>query len=335
MLMDKSAKMLGVLTLAQQAGGHLDPELTADQDRGHFHFPQFDPEQAEQMKQDLEWLAETDYLDKVFFDRLTLCPACSSHQVNVREICASCKSAHLSAQPLLHHFRCGFVAPADVFPRDGQGRICPKCHGRLADLGTDHDIPGENFVCHACNMSFQVPEAEGLCLACNTRTPAAELLHQDIYSYRLNSRGLAALNNGRLFDSEEALLMEGGGWPIYRHPVFMFLLEDEKVRALRYGTSFSLVMLRMQSDDEDDMENLVFRMADSLRSSDKIGRYDDQHLMILLPETDSVAAGIWLKRFVAREAGPARKVRYARVLELNLGDELPPQLKSGMEGLAA
>lgn len=332
MLMDNSAKLMGLLTLVQQAGGHLEPELMADQNRGPFHFPQLDPEQADQMRQDLDWLAETDYLDKVFFDRLTLCPACSSHQVNVREICSSCKSPHLSEQPLLHHFRCGYVAPADAFPRDGQGRTCPKCHGRLADLGTDHDMPGENFVCHSCHTSFQLPETEGLCLSCNTRTPAAQLLHQDIYSYRLNSRGLAALNNGRLFDSEETLLMEAGGRPVYRRHVFMFLLEDEKVRALRYGTAFGLVMLRLTSDDEDEVENLVFRMADNLRSSDKIGRYDDRHLMVLLPETDSASAGLWLKRFVARTEGG---VMQAGVVELNLGDELPPQIKYGVERLAS
>jgi hypothetical protein len=330
--MDNSAKLMGLLALVQQAGGHLEPEVMADQARGHFHFPQLDPEQADQMKQDLEWLAETDYLDKVFFDRLTLCPSCSSHQVNVREICTSCKSSHLSSQPLLHHFRCGYVGTIDNFPRDGQGRQCPKCHGRLADLGTDHDMPGENFVCHACHSSFQMPETEGLCLSCGTRTPAAELLHQDIYSYRLNSRGLAALNNGRLFDTEETLLMEGAGRPIYRRHVFLFLLEDEKVRALRYGSGFGLIMLRMPSDDEDDMESLAFSMADSLRSSDKIGRYDERHLMVLLPETDSPSAAIWLKRFLAR---PESKDLRAVVVELNLGEDLPPQLKSGVERVAS
>lgn len=327
MLMDNSAKLMAVLKQVQQAGGHLEPELKAEHVRGHCHFPDLEQEAAEQMMHDLDWLAETDYLDKVFFDRLTLCPACNSHHVNVREACPSCKSSHLSAVPLLHHFRCGFVAPVDAFPRDARGRTCPKCHGHLSDLGTDHDIPGENFVCHACHTSFQVPEVEGLCLDCMTRTPGDKLLHQDIYSYRLNSLGLAALNNGRLFETEEQLMMEEGGRPIYRRHVFLFLLEDEKIRALRYGNSFGLIMLRLEAGSEEETERLVFQMAGSLRSCDKIGRFDEHHLMILLPETASDSAGIWLKRFFASEARQASGIPLrAVVVNLNLADDIGQQL---------
>ena len=311
-----------VLQQVQQYGGHLLPQWQVGHAQGYTHFPQFETDVAEQMMQDLEYLASADYLDKQFFDRLSVCPSCGSHHVNVREACSTCKSPHISPVSLLHHFRCGYVGPADAFVHDGKGRICPKCHGRLEDLGTDHDVPGENFTCHSCHASFQVPEVEGLCMACQTRTPGDQLLHKDIHSYRLNSLGMAALTNGHLFDQEEEQLLEGDGRPIYRRHVFLFLLEDEMRRAKRYGTAFSLIMLRLAPGTDAKTEKLVFHMAASLRSSDKIGRYSEDRLMILLPATDRAGADIWLKRFLAG----AGDTLQAQIVELNLEVDLASQL---------
>jgi len=311
-----------VLQQVQQSGGHLLPQWQVGHAQGYTLFPQFETDVADQMMQDLEYLATSDYLDKQFYDRLSICPSCGSHHINVREACSTCKSPHISPVSLLHHFRCGYVGPADAFAHDGKGRICPKCHGRLEHLGTDHDVPGENFTCHSCHASFQVPDVEGLCMACQTRTPGDQLLHKDIHSYRLNSIGMAALNNGSLFDQEEQLL-EGDGRPIYRKHIFQFLLEDEMRRAKRYGTSFSLIMLHLATDNEEQIEKLVSHLAAGLRNSDKIGRYNENRLMILLPATDRAGADLWLKRFLAR----AGEVLQARVVELNLEDDLSSQLE--------
>jgi hypothetical protein len=320
---NKYTDPMAVLQQVQQSGGHLLPQWQPGHAQGHTHFPQFESGVAEQMMQDLEYLASADYLDKLFFDRLSVCPSCGSHHINVREACSACKSPHISPVSLLHHFRCGYVGPAEAFAHDGKGRICPKCHGRLEDLGTDHDAPGENFTCHSCHASFQVPEVEGLCMACQTRTPGDQLLHRDIHSFRLNSLGMAALNIGRLFDQDEELLLEGEGQPIYRRHVFMFLLEDEMRRAKRYGTAFSLIMLRLGPGDGARTEKLVLHMAASLRNSDKIGRYSEERLLILLPATDRAGADIWLQRFLAGAGNDLR----ASVVELDPGRDLASQLE--------
>ena len=325
------SKRFGTLQEVERSGGQLLPQWRIDHSRGYTHFPELDPDVADQMMLDLDSLVDTDYLDKLFFDRLTICPSCGSHHVNVREACSSCKSAHITPLTLLHHFRCGYVAPIDDFPKDAKGRSCPKCHGRLEDLGTDHDAAGENFVCHSCHSSFQVPETEGLCMACQSRTPGDQLLHQDIFSYRLNSLGMAALKNGRLFEREEEQLLEGEGKPIYRRHVFMFLLEDERRRAKRYGTPFGVILLRLGTDNEEEMEKLVFHMAENLRTSDKIGRYNTGHLMVLLPETDGAASGKWLKRFLAgHERKATERTFQAKVIELNLEADLADQLASSV-----
>jgi len=58
---------------------------------------------------DLGILARGDYLDARFFDRVTICTRCSSHHLNLREVCPACGSSHYTEEPLLHHFRCGYV----------------------------------------------------------------------------------------------------------------------------------------------------------------------------------------------------------------------------------
>lgn len=326
------SKRFMTLQEVERSGGQVLPQWRIEQSRGYTHFPQFDSEIAEQMTADLDSLVDTDYLDKAFFDRLTICPSCGSHHVNVREACSSCKSAHITPLSLLHHFRCGYVAPIDEFPKEGKGRTCPKCHGHLEDLGTDHDMAGENFVCHSCHASFQVPETEGLCMACQTRTPGEQLLHQDIFSYRLNSLGMAALKNGRLFERDEEQLLEGDGKPIYRRHVFMFLLEDEKRRAKRYGTPFGLILLRLDASSDEEMEKLVFHMAENLRASDKIGRYNTDHLMVLLPETDGTASGKWLKRFMAScNRVMTGNSPQTKLVELNMEADLAGQLTTSVE----
>ncbi len=293
-------RFLAVLREVQRAGGSLLPRWDAFAPNGYSLFPGFEPEVAEQMVRDLDYLAETDYLDRQFHDRLTICPACNSHQVNVREVCSACKSPNVTAVSLLHHFRCGHVAHVDAFSQDAKGgRRCPKCHGRLQDLGTDHDSPGENFLCHACHASFQVPEVEGVCLACHTRTSAAQLLHLDVYGYRLNSLGMAALRTGRLFERDDELLFEGDDSRIYRRHVFMSLLEDERRRAQRYNIPFAVVMLRLDGTGHQRTNQLVARLAESLRGTDKIGRHDEEHLAILLPGTTKEAAARWVDRMLA------------------------------------
>lgn len=325
-----TARLMAALRHVQHAEGHLQPQWHPGDARGFTYFPGVDADAAGQMAEDLEYLAGTDYLDKVFFDRLTVCPACGSYHVNVREACTACKSPHVSSVTLLHHFRCGYVAPTDAFPRDAHGRTCPKCHGRLEHLGTDHDVPGDNFLCHSCHSSFQVPDVEGLCMSCRTRTPGAKLLQRDIFSFRLNSLGMAALNSGRLFEREDEQLLEGGGLPIYRRHVFMFLLEDEKRRAIRYGTPFSLVLLRFAGAGPVPAEQLVSHIAGNLRDSDKIGRFDAEHLMLLLPATDAAGSDIWLKRFMAGKTGGVDSLA-ARVIRLDLKADLAGQIATGME----
>ena len=86
--------------------------------RGMFH--ETDAELA------VERLAREGYLEQRFVDRFHACKACSSHRLNVREECPTCRSPDLAETALLHHFQCAHLGPDDAF-RAGRHLVCPKC----------------------------------------------------------------------------------------------------------------------------------------------------------------------------------------------------------------
>lgn len=150
----------------------------------------------ERMKEALEELVALGYAQRVFFDRLSLCPNCSSHALNVRETCLSCGSAHLEQFTAFFHFRCGFVGPESAFGLEPDGLRCPKCRRLLKDRGTDHDSPGIFFECRSCSAQFQTPQIGGRCLSCTGRfdQKAMQSVRQrDVFAYRITENGRAAL----------------------------------------------------------------------------------------------------------------------------------------------
>lgn len=294
-------RYIEVLRRSQESGGQMKPVWNPHTERGYVYDAALEHHEHEALWRDLKTLAERDYLEEGFFNRLTRCPSCGSHHLSVREVCPSCHGSNLSSMPLLHHFRCGYVGSIHAFGKDERGRrVCPKCNGVLEHLGTDYDQPGENWSCRGCESSFQVPEVEALCLSCGTTTPGANLVREDVFSYRLSSLGAAALRHGRLFDEEQEQMVEEGT-PIYRRSVFLSLIEDERRRQRRYGIPFGLVMVRPDAEDagDQDVYAMANELAPKLRESDKIGRLDRTHLLLLFPSTDASGIEIAMSRLIS------------------------------------
>jgi hypothetical protein len=150
---------------------------------------------------DLESLADRGYLERIFVERLMICPTCSSHAANVHEACVTCNSSNLTAITTYFHFRCGYIGAEKTFSKEAGGLRCPKCKKFLVDLGTDHDSPGVMFECGNCASTFQQPQMGVRCLSCGATflgTALQELGHLDVFAYRLSQRGDAALAAGRL-----------------------------------------------------------------------------------------------------------------------------------------
>jgi DNA-directed RNA polymerase subunit RPC12/RpoP len=154
--------------------------------------------------EDLETLASAGYLERTFVERLSLCPHCTSHALNVHEVCPQCESSNLTSFKALFHFRCGYVGATDSFKLEPAGFRCPKCNRILADLGTDHDSPGDYFECRACSAKFQTPNVGARCLGCGARFSGDEETgHRDVFVYRLTARGKSAIQENRLVDALE------------------------------------------------------------------------------------------------------------------------------------
>ena len=241
---------------------------------------------------DLDALVDRDLLRRIYVDRVSRCPGCRSHHLNVREICTACHSSHIASVELLHHFRCGYVAPSYEFAPEPGGRRCPKCHGVLRHRGTDHDVPGPHFVCKACSIGFQVPEIGLLCLACGTQTSGNDLekiLYQDVYGFAITSLGLQTLAHGTMLDGARDGEHPEDNSPVLRRSEFVSLLNDERKRREHFHTSFSLLSLSFNplvDELKSGEQAFVAAIQAEISEVDKIGRFGDGHFMVLMPCTN-------------------------------------------------
>jgi hypothetical protein len=258
---------------------------------------------------DLKFLADRDYLDERFFDRVSICPHCASHRLNLREVCPDCRSAHLADEMLLHHYRCGYAGRTSEFVAEAGakgGLACPKCGRPLNHVGTEYDRLDNAFFCLDCGTSFQDPPVEAVCLDCAMRSPAADLLSVDIFGYALTSLGMAAIARARLLEeSSEALFI--ADQRIYRPTVIVELLEQEARRLKHFRTAFSVLLVKAEPRGEDadaggPMPQLLARLRDRLREIDLIGQLTRSIFVIVLPQTAQREAEL-LRRQVLAEAG--------------------------------
>ena len=291
-------RLLVALHRVDEAGGTLQPRWNPALARG-FEYVCDGTAIDDLVATELGWLADRGYLDRVFVDRLGRCPICSSFHLNFREVCPTCQSPNLDSAELLHHFRCGHVAPAGDFAFDGEARRCPKCHGRLRDRGSDHDVPGPHFTCRSCGISFQMPEVGVLCLSCEHRIDAAQLstlVYETVEAYRLTSLGRAALKDARMFRDEAFLGLTEPHLPgVYRQSVLMSFVDDEERRQRRFRAPFAVLLLNANFATDfggasesaqaanTGEQQLVARVREFLNDTDKLGTYEHGSFVVLLP----------------------------------------------------
>jgi ssDNA-binding Zn-finger/Zn-ribbon topoisomerase 1 len=244
---------------------------------------------AEGVERDLQFLTERDYLDARFFDRVSLCPKCQSHHLNVREICPGCRQAHLATEVLLHHFRCGYTGRGSEFASDRRGErgyTCPKCNRQMRHLGTEYDRLGRTSVCRECGLSAEDLPVEAVCLACGTRTLAENLTNIDVFAYTLTSLGRAAIRNDALLERDDQLLFISGP-RVYRRRVMMEFLGQEMKRLDHFKVGFSLLVAEYARPVAADnhREHWLSRLRECLRDIDLIGQLNETLFVAILPQT--------------------------------------------------
>jgi hypothetical protein len=298
-------RRLDLLGRIAEAGGKVTPNANPQAQHGYEHLAPCDGDEG-----DLLLLARRDYLEQRFFDRVSLCPKCGSHHLNVREICPGCRGAHLANEGLLHHFRCGYVGRQSEFATAGDGdgsRVCPKCNRRLHHVGTEYDRLGKVFVCLECGVITENPPVEAACLACGARNLAEDLVSTDVFSYVLTSLGFAAVRRGSLLDTDDELLFVSGA-PVYRSTVILEFLNQEVKRIHHFKNGFSVLLAKCAREATDNRDGALLppwlpRLRQCLREVDLIGQLADAVFVVILPQTDKRAAEVLRQRVLA-EIGP-------------------------------
>jgi hypothetical protein len=282
-----------------KAGGAIAPQANPLAERG-YEYQALDSD----VDRDLQFLAERGYLEARFYDRVSLCPRCSSHHLNIREICPGCRSSHLTGEGLLHHFRCGYVGiPSEFSPRDDGSYVCPKCNRTMYHLGTEYDRLGKAFVCRGCARISDNPPVEAVCLACGQRTPADDLVSAEVFRYVLTSRGADAIHRGSLRNADDDKPASLADAPVYRRAILLEFLNHELKRLEYFRSGFSVLMVEYAAGKFDQRYEWLKRLNGCLREIDRIGQLADSLYVVVLPQTKKSKAEA-LRKSITAQLGP-------------------------------
>jgi hypothetical protein len=140
-------------------------------------------------------LVDRAQLTKRFFDRLHVCPNCSSSRLNVREECVSCRNPHIVEEPIIHHYKCSHQARESAF-RALSHFQCPKCGEALRHIGLDYDKPGILICCNSCHSMSDASDVGFRCMDCQGTYDSNAVPTRDWFSYELSARGAHVLLHG-------------------------------------------------------------------------------------------------------------------------------------------
>lgn len=137
----------------------------------------------------VERLLSKGYIEsKQFVERIHLCPMCQSDQLLFSECCTKCKSSNITAEDMIHHFRCANISPESEYQYDGELR-CPKCRHFLRHIGIDYDRPSKVQVCNNCGETQLHSEMKVTCAVCGHVTQPHLLTPYDIQEWTFTTKG--------------------------------------------------------------------------------------------------------------------------------------------------
>jgi hypothetical protein len=206
--------------------------------------------------------------------------------------------------------RCLPVQAASVYAVQG-GRLIPRAHIPYADPAPDperllssaalqhvlatHTLCAEPTLSDGPLMAAPLLDPDGVVVGVATieQMPSISISPSAIRLFEIvaasASRGL-----------RQALQLQGNASALLTFPQIMGRTWDELVRARRYGRSLSLVVVRIEGDDDASLDTESARLLSAaLRPGDSVGRHRFRGGFIcLLPETPAAGAGVVAKRLV-------------------------------------
>lgn len=154
---------------------------------------------------DILKIAEEEHLlEGEFYDRIYLCPSCTTGHLSYREVCPKCGSANNDSEDVIHHFPCGFVDSIKKFENELDDQLdCPKCNKRLRHIGVDYDKPSVMHNCKNCEHRFQDLFVNAKCMNCTNDTSVTTLPEEEIKKYFITKKGIDAAINGYISTNKD------------------------------------------------------------------------------------------------------------------------------------
>ncbi|WP_022966919.1 TackOD1 domain-containing metal-binding protein [Denitrificimonas caeni] len=231
-------------------------------------------------------------------DRIRLCASCNSSRLNYVDVCPQCKDLDIAKEPALHCFTCGHVAPQESFLKDGL-MMCPNCLTRLRHIGSDYDRPLENQSCRACRTSFIDADVHVRCLDCDHAQSPDELRVREIRHYTMTEKARLRCRQGFTEDISREYFNRLN---LIGLNDFTYLLDWQLQQARRYPgfPECSLIALQFNGlenalttpEGQAALDNLVERIKETIRDTDRCSRTREDQLWLLLPHTDYQGAKI-------------------------------------------
>lgn len=235
-----------------------------------------------------------------------ICPFCHTYPLRVERLCRECGSTSVHRTTMIHHYRCGNVSPEETYRRDGE-LVCPKCDHVLRHIGVDYERPSGVWLCVDCSAVFDAPQLRYHSLTCGRPVPLDDVVDRELSAYRLSPDGSSLVSEGALRAAIERPDVTDSLTGLPNSAAVERSLELEKTRAVRYGTTFSLIGFGLSNGAElaerfgDEavsrvMKTLATIARENLRAIDVVGRSERYGFEALLPETDEKGAEVALKK---------------------------------------
>jgi GGDEF domain-containing protein len=260
-------------------------------------------------------LRDAGHLAARFADRVHLCPYCDVYQLNFRQVCRSCGTAHIEPETAIHHYRCAYVGPKTQF-ESPRGLVCPKCQRELLHIGVEYEQITGAYECRECHSTFSDPPVECLCLQCARKFEPEQAKSMVIEAYRLTPAGReAALSSAPAHDTETV-----ADWNMFAR-----ILRMHRGMARRYRRPFALLRIRFVGFERAAervgpdrtravIQQTVQSIEEMLRDTDLLARRSDGEYFVLLPETprapaDEVVLRVWEHAAQLRSSGLQLEIR--------------------------
>lgn len=292
---DEAAMLDFVKKLLESRLESIEPVLDPQMPGGHFYPAVANILGRSSMDREcLEKLASLGLLGREVANRVRLCPECDDSHMNHRETCPKCGTLNIRQQEMITHFVCAYTAPLEKFHR-GNDLICPKCTETLRHIGVDYEKPSRLFLCDDCENIFADPAVESQCMRCNCVCTPSETIERTVYRFIITPLAEQAVIEGHISGVNLEILLRNTQTGLYSKSYFEHEIRRELIRAERYKSPFSVLLVRIDDFEEvasmhpseatQFAESIFKAVSTGLRTLDTTCVWDIDTLGVLLSAT--------------------------------------------------